>query len=120
MARRGGFTGFPGGGANNMQAIMKQAQKMQQQMEQMNEQLENAEYEATSGGGMVTVKIGGNHEIKSITINPQVVDPDDVEMLQDLIIAAANEAIRKSDAEKEAAFSSMPGLGGLGNLGGLF
>ena len=112
------FGGF-GGGAN-MQQLMRQAQKMQQQLQEAQEQLDAAEYEATSGGGMVTVKVTGKHELTSITIDPQVVDPDDIEMLQDLIIAAANEAIRKSDAEKEAAFSSMPGLGGLGNLGGLF
>ena len=119
MARHNNFSGFPGGG-NNMQALMKQAQKMQKQMEEMSAKLESSEYEASSGGGMVTVKVGGDHEIKSITINPQVVDPDDVEMLQDLIIAAANEALRKVDADKEASFSSLSGLGGLGNLGGLF
>jgi len=119
MARHNNFGGFPGGGMN-MQQMMKQAQKLQQQMTDMTEQLDSAEYEATSGGGMVKVTVQGNNELKSITINPEVVDPDDVEMLQDLIIAAVNEAIRKGAEAREQSFSAIPGLGGLGGLGGLF
>ena len=109
---RQNFGGF-GGGAN-MQQLMRQAQKMQQQMQEAQEQLEAAEYEASSGGGMVTVKVTGKHEITSITIDPQVVDPDDIEMLQDLIQAAVNEALRKGEEAREATMSRMaPGMGGL-------
>ena len=114
MARQN-FGGF-GGGAN-MQQLMRQAQKMQQQMQEAQEKLEAAEYEASSGGGMVNVKVCGNRELTSITIDPQVVDPDDIEMLQDLIIAAVNEAIRKGEEARESAMSRMaPGLGGMGGL----
>ena len=111
MARQN-FGGF-GGGAN-MQQLMRQAQKMQQQLQESAEQLDAAEYEATSGGGMVTVKVSGKREITSIVIDPQVVDPDDIEMLQDLIMAAVNQAIRQGEEAREAAMSRMaPGMGGL-------
>ena len=114
MARQN-FGGF-GGGAN-MQQLMRQAQKMQQQMQEAQEKLEAAEYEASSGGGMVNVKVSGSRELTSITIDPQIVDPDDIEMLQDLIIAAVNEAIRKGEEARESAMSRMaPGLGGMGGL----
>ncbi len=114
MARQN-FGGF-GGGAN-MQQLMRQAQKMQQQMQEAQEQLDAAEYEASSGGGMVTVKVTGKREIASITIDPQVVDPDDIEMLQDLILAAVNEALRKGEEARETAMNRMaPGMG----MGGLF
>jgi len=112
---RNNFGGF-GGGAN-MQQLVRQAQKMQQQMQEAQEQLDAAEYEATSGGGMVTVKVTGKREISSITIDPQVVDPDDIEMLQDLITAAVNEALRKGEEARETAMNRMaPGMG----MGGLF
>ena len=111
MARQN-FGGF-GGGAN-MQQLMRQAQKMQQQMQEAQEKLEAQEYEAASGGGMVSVKVSGKHELTGITIDPQVVDPDDIEMLQDLIMAAVNEALRKADESKEAAMSRIaPGMGGM-------
>ena len=110
---RQNFGGF-GGGAN-MQQLMKQAQKMQQQLQEAQEQLDAAEYEATSGGGMVTVKVTGKHEITSITIDPQVVDPDDIEMLEDLITAAMNEALQKVEEETSAAMSKL--TGGLGGFG---
>jgi len=110
MARQN-FGGFGGG---NMQQLMRQAQKMQQQMQEAEEKLEAAEYEATSGGGMVSVKVSGKRELTSLTIDPQVVDPDDIEMLQDLIIAAVNEALRKGEETREATMSRMaPGMGGL-------
>ena len=100
-----------------MQQLMRQAQKMQQQLQETQEKLEAAEYEASSGGGMVTVKVNGKNELTSIVIDPQVVDPDDIEMLQDLILAAANEAARKNEEAKEAAMSRMaPGIGGMGGL----
>ena len=109
---RNNFGGFSGGA--NMQQLMRQAQKMQQQMQEAQEQLDAAEYEAASGGGMVTVKVTGKREISSITIDPQVVDPDDIEMLQDLIMAAANEALRKGEEAREKSMSSLaPGMGGL-------
>ena len=112
MARPGNFGGF-GGGAN-MQQLMRQAQKMQQQMQEAQEQLDAAEYEATSGGGMVFVKVSGKRELSSITIDPQVVDPDDIEMIQDLILAAVNEALRKGEEARETTMSRMaPGMGGL-------
>ena len=111
MARQN-FGGF-GGGAN-MQQLMRQAQKMQQAMAEAQEKLDAAEYEATSGGGVVSVKISGKRELLGITIDPKVVDPDDVEMLQDLILAATNEALRKGEEAREATMSKMaPGMGGM-------
>ena len=111
MGRQQNFGGFGGG---NMQQLMRQAQKMQQQIQEAQEKLEEAEYEAASGGGMVTVKVNGKHELSSLTIDPQVVDPDDIEMLQDLIIAAVNEAVRKGAEAQEQVMSKMaPGMGGL-------
>lgn len=111
MARQN-FGGF-GGGAN-MQQLMRQAQKMQQAMVEAQEKLDEAEYEATAGGGVVNVKVSGKREITSITIDPQVVDPDDVEMLQDLIMAAVNEALRQGEEAREATMNRMaPGMGGM-------
>lgn len=116
MAKGYGGGGFPGG--MNMNNLMKQAQKMQKQMEQMQEELENKEFQVTSGGGAVKIVITGKKEIKSITISPDVVDPDDVEMLQDLIMTAVNESIRQAE---EAANSQMGKLtGGAGFPGNLF
>lgn len=109
---RQNFGGF-GGGAN-MQQLMRQAQKLQQQMTEAQEALDAKEYEAASGGGMVSVKVSGKRELTSITINPQVVDPDDIDMLQDLIMAAVNEALRKGEEAREAAMGKMaPGMGGM-------
>ena len=109
---RQNFGGF-GGGAN-MQQLMRQAQKMQQQMQEMQEKLDAESYEASSGGGMVQVKVSGKRELTGITIDPKVVDPDDIEMLQDLIQAAVNEALRKGEEAREAAMGRMaPGMGGL-------
>lgn len=111
MARQN-FGGF-GGGAN-MQQLMRQAQKLQQQMTEAQEALDAKEYEAAAGGGMVTVKVSGKRELTGITIDPQVVDPDDIEMLQDLIMAAVNEALRKGEEAREATMSKMaPGMGGM-------
>ncbi len=115
MAKGGYRGGMPMGGVNaNM---IKQAQKMQQQMLQMQEEMESKEYEAAAGGGMVKAAVNGKHELLRITIDPEAVDPDDVEMLQDMVIAAVNEAMRKADAEASANMSRL--TGGL-NLGGLF
>ncbi len=113
MARQN-FGGFGGG---NMQQLMRQAQKMQEQLQQAQEKLEEQEYEASAGGGMVNVKVSGKRELTSVQIDPQVVDPDDIEMLQDLIMAAVNEALRKGEEAREAAMSRMaPGMGGMGGL----
>ena len=115
MAKGGFRGGFPGGG-NQMQ-IMSQAQKMQQEMMRMQEEMENKTYSATSGGGMVTAEVNGKHEVVSLTVKPEAVDPDDVEMLQDMIMAAVNEAMRTADTE---AANNMSRLTGGLNLGGLF
>ena len=115
MAKGGFRGGMPMGGVNaNM---IKQAQKMQQQMLQMQQEMETREYEATAGGGMVTAAVNGKHELLRLTIDPEAVDPEDVEMLQDMVIAAVNEAMRKADSEASANMSKL--TGGL-NLGGLF
>ena len=112
---KGGFRGLPGG--MNQAAMMKQAQKMQQEMLRMQEEMENKTYSATSGGGMVTAEVNGKHEVVSLTVKPEAVDPDDVEMLQDMIMAAVNEAMRTADTE---AANNMSRLTGGLNLGGLF
>ena len=110
MAKRGGFPG--GGMPGNMNNLMKQAQRMQRQMEEK-------EWEATAGGGAVTVKISGKKEVLSVKLDPEVVDPDDIEMLEDLIVAATNEALRKVEEESSEMMSAL--TGGLGGgLGGLF
>ena len=112
---KGGFRGMPGG--MNQAAMMKQAQKMQQEMLRMQEEMEKKTYTATAGGGMVTAEVSGKHQIVNLTIKEEAVDPDDVEMLQDMIIAAVNEAMRAADAE---AANNMSRLTGGLNLGGLF
>ena len=114
MAKRGGF---PGAMPGNMNNLMKQAQKMQQAMTDAQEKLDAQEYEAQSGGGVVSVKVNGKRELLSLTIDPKVVDPDDVEMLQDLVMAAVNEALRKGEANREETMNKMaPGMGGMGGL----
>lgn len=114
---KGGYRGAPMmGGGMNMNMI-KQAQKMQQDMLKMQAEMEAKEYEATAGGGMITAAVNGKHELLRLEIDPEAVDPEDVEMLQDLVIAAVNEAVRKADAESAANMSKL--TGGV-NLGGLF
>ncbi len=112
---KGGFRGGMGGGMN--MNMVKQAQKMQQDMLRMQEEMESKEYEATVGGGVVKAVVNGKHEVLSISIAPEAVDPDDVEMLQDMLVGAVNEAMRKADAEASQNLSRL--TGGL-NLGGLF
>ena len=112
---KGGFRGMPGGG--NQMNMMKQAQKMQQELLRMQEEQENKTYTAKSGGGMVSATVNGKHEVVALEINPEAVDPDDVEMLQDMIIAAVNEAMRNADADAAQNMSRL--TGGL-NLGGMF
>ena len=98
-----------GGGPQNMQAMLKQAQQMQENIEKKKAELEEKEYGVSSGGGMVEVTVTGKHEIKAIGINPEVVDPEDVEMLEDMPMAALNEAMRKIDEEEEREPSSVTG-----------
>ena len=113
MAKRGGF---PGGMPGNMNNLMKQAQKMKKQMEENQKALEEKEFTATAGGGAVEVTVSGKREIVKVKLSEEAVDPDDVEMLEDLIVAATNEALRQAE---EAAASAMSALtGGLGGLGG--
>ena len=112
---KGGFRGMPGG--MNQAAMMKQAQKMQQELLRMQEEQETKTYTAKAGGGMVTATVNGKHELVNLEVNPEAVDPEDVEMLQDMVIAAVNEAMRKAEAEAAASMSKL--TGGL-NLGGLF
>ena len=112
---KGGFRGMPGG--MNQAAMMKQAQKMQQDMLRMQEEMENKTYTASAGGGMVTAEVSGKHQLVNLTIKEEAVDPDDVDMLQDMIIAAVNEAMRAADTDATDNMSRM--TGGL-NLGGLF
>lgn len=119
---KGGFPGgrFPGGGfpgGGNMNQMIKQAQKMQAEMMKAQEEMEVSEYEASVGGGAVTVKVSGKKQVLSLTISPEAVDPDDVEMLEDLVISAVNEAMKKAD---DAASQSMSKLTGGMNIPGLF
>ena len=109
-----------GGGMPNLNGLMKQAQKMQKDMADMQENLKNEKYEASSGGGMVSVVANGKKEIIEITIKPEAVDPGDVEMLQDLIMVAVNEVIRKAEEHAEAEMGKISGgLSGM-NIPGLF
>ena len=116
---KGGYRGNPMGGGINPNMI-KQAQKMQQEMLRMQEEMENKEYDATVGGGMVKAVVNGKHTLLSVEINPEAVDPEDVEMLQDLVVAAVNEAMRKAESEANANMSKLTGSLNLGGLGGLF
>ena len=115
MAKRGGFPG--GGMPGNMANLMKQAQKMQKQMEEAQAELEASEYTATAGGGAVEVTISGSKEITKIKLDPEVVDPDDIEMLEDLVLSAVNEALKKAE---EASSNQMGKLTGGLNIPGLF
>ena len=115
MAKGGFRGGMPGG--MNQAAMMKQAQKLQQEILRMQQEQETKTYTAKAGGGMVSATVNGKHEVVNIEINPEAVDPDDVEMLQDMIMAAVNEAMRTADAE---AANNMSRLTGGLNLGGLF
>ena len=111
---RGGFPGGFGGG--NINNLMKQAQAMQKQMEEMQKEVEAAEFEASVGRGAISVRVNGKKEVLGINIKPEVVDPDDVEMLEDLVLSAVNEALRKADEEtankmgKLTGGLKMPGL----------
>ena len=115
MAKGGFRGGMPGG--MNQAAMMKQAQKMQQELLRMQQEQESKTFTAKAGGGMVAATVNGKHELVNLEINPEAVDPDDVDMLQDMVIAAVNEAMRTADNE---AANNMSRLTGGMNLGGLF
>ena len=104
---KGGFPRGMGMGGANMSQMIKQAQKMQEQMMKMQEEIEEKVFEATSGGGVVSVKVSGKKELKEVNIKPEAVDPDDVEMLQDLILTAVNEALRKVDSAQADQFGKF-------------
>ena len=112
MAKRGGFPG--GAMPGNMTNLMKQAQRMQRQMEEGQKELETREFTASSGGGAVEAVVSGKKEVLKITLSQEVVDPEDVEMLQDLIVAAVNEAMRQADEASARLMGKM--TGGLGGL----
>jgi len=98
---RGGYGGMGMGMPGNMKNLMKQAQRMQQKMQEAQESLSEAEFTATSGGNAVSVTVSGTKELKAVKISPEAMDPDDVEMLEDMIVAAVNEAMKKVDEEQE-------------------
>lgn len=113
MSKRGGFPGGMGGfGGMNINNLMKEAKKMQAEMQKSQEELATKEFDSTAGGGAVSVKVTGEKVIKEIKIKPDVVDPDDVEMLQDLILTCVNEALRKVDSaqSQELGKFNIPGL----------
>ncbi len=113
MSKRGGFPGGMGGfGGMNINNLMKEAKKMQAEMQKSQEELATKEFDSTAGGGAISVKVTGEKVIKEIKIKPDVVDPDDVEMLEDLILTAVNEALRKVDSaqSQELGKFNIPGL----------
>lgn len=113
MAKRGGFPGGGMGMPGNMNNLMKQAQKMQRQMEENQRALEEKEYTAAAGGGAVEITVTGKKEIVKVKLAEEVVDPDDIEMLEDLIMAAVNEAFRQMEEESSSAMAKLTGgLGG--------
>ena len=109
-----------GGGPSNMQAVLKQAQKMQEDMAAKQEELEAREYEVSAGGGVVNVKINGKKEILSVKLEPEIVDPDDIETLEDLITAAVNEAIKKVESTAAEEMKEITGSVGLPGIPGMF
>ena len=117
MARGGHFGGFGGG---NMQQLMRQAQKMQENLAKAQEELDAQEYEASSGGGMVTCKVSGKRELLSLSIKPEAVDPEDVDMLADVVMAAANEALRLAEETTSREMEQITGKLSLPGMPGLF
>lgn len=108
------------GGPQNMQAMLKQAQKMQEDMEALQAELDEREYDISAGGGVVGVKINGRKEILSIDIKPEIVDPDDVETLSDILVAAVNEAIKRVEETNSSEMQKITGSLGMGMPGGIF
>lgn len=114
MAKRGGFPGM--GGGMNMNAMIKQAQKMQQQMAKAQEEIAEMEHTATVGGGVVSATVKGTSSLQSVKISPEALDPDDVEMLEDLIVSAVNEALKQAESENAEIMKKMTGA----NMPGIF
>lgn len=114
MAKRGGFPGM--GGGMNMNAMIKQAQKMQQQMAKAQEEIAEMEHTATVGGGVVSATVKGTNSLQSVKISPEALDPDDVEMLEDLIVSAVNEALKQAENENAEIMKKMTGA----NMPGIF
>ncbi len=115
MARKGGYGGGMPGNMNN---LLKQAQRMQRQMEEQQKEMAEKEFKGTAGGGAVEITVTGAKEFTAVKLDPEAVDPDDVEMLQDLILAAANAALKQVDEAQAAQMSSLTGgMGGFGGLG---
>ena len=112
--------GMGGMGGGNMQSMLKQAQKMQEDMANLQAELEEREYEVAAGGGVVSVKINGKKEILSIDIQPEIVDPDDIETLSDILVAAVNEAIKRVEDTNNAEMSKITGSLGMPGMPGLF
>ncbi|MCI9365843.1 MAG: YbaB/EbfC family nucleoid-associated protein [Clostridia bacterium] len=112
MSKRGGFPGGANFGGMNLNKLMKEAKKMQADMEKSQEELTAKEFEATAGGGAINVKVTGAKEVKEIKIQKEVVDPEDVEMLEDLILTCVNEALKKVDIAQSASLGkyNIPGL----------
>lgn len=111
---------YPKGGPGNMNNMMKQVQQMQEDMANLQADLETREYEVSAGGGMVTVKINGKREILGMDIKPEIVDPDDIETLSDVITAAVNEAIKKVDSTSEEEMGRITGALNMPGMPGLF
>ena len=109
-----------GGGPNNMQAMLKQAQKMQEDMQLKQEELEAREYQVAAGGGVVNVKINGKKEILNISISPEIVDPDDIETLSDILVAAVNEAIKKVEDTNASELNALTAASGMPSIPGMF
>ncbi|HOJ48085.1 MAG TPA: YbaB/EbfC family nucleoid-associated protein [Bacillota bacterium] len=109
-----------GGGPQDLNSMLKQAQKMQETMEALTAELEQREYEISAGGGVVTVKINGKNEIQHIEIKPEIIDPDDIETLQDILVAAVNEAIKKVAEARETEMAKVTGSFNLPGLPGMF
>ena len=118
MAKGGFRGGYPGGG--NQMNMMRQAQKMQQEFMKMQEELESTNFEFTSGGGAVKATVTGTRQFSALEINPEVVDPEDVEMLQDLILAAINGALKMADDKTSESMAKLKGGMGMGGFPGLF
>ncbi len=117
MGKKGGFPGGMGG--MNMNNLMKQAQRMQRQLQEEQEAFEEREFSAAAGGGVVEVKINGKREVTEVLLKEEIVDPDDIEMLQDLIVAAMNEALKAVESAQAESMAKYTGaMGGLGGMGG--
>ena len=109
-----------GGGPQNMNAMIQQAQKMQEEMNALQEDLDNREYEVSAGGGAVSVRINGKRQILALEIAPEIVDPDDIETLSDILVAAVNEAVKRVDDTNNAEMSKLTGSMGMPGMPGLF